>query len=301
MPTTPHLFGGDWTTEKLEIVRRYLAAYTTALKKTSFRIAYIDAFAGTGYRTRRRRGESSQITQEPIPGFPPEYYERDSQGFLDGSARIALQVEPQFHKYIFIENNPKRFSELERLKDDFPERRDDIILKPEEANAYLQDLCLNRSWKSRRAVLFLDPYGMQVEWKTIEAVGKTKAIDLWILFPLGVAVNRMVTKSGKISTAWRRRLDIMFGDTGWFEEFYRSSVRQDLFGREKAELEKVANFDSIGQYFVRRLETVFHQAAPNPRPLYNSRNIPLFLLCFATGNEKGAPIAMKIANHILKS
>lgn len=32
MPTTPHLFGGDWTTEKLDMVKRYLVSYTTALK-----------------------------------------------------------------------------------------------------------------------------------------------------------------------------------------------------------------------------------------------------------------------------
>jgi hypothetical protein len=29
-------------------------------------------------------------------------------------------------------------------------------------------------------------------------------------------------------------------------------------------------------------------------------NNPLYLLCFAAGNDKGAPIAVKIANHILK-
>lgn len=51
-------------------------------------------------------------------------------------------------------------------------------------------------WRSfrRRAVVFLDPFGMQVEWRTIERIGQTKAIDLWILFPLGVAVNRFLTK-----------------------------------------------------------------------------------------------------------
>jgi three-Cys-motif partner protein len=300
MPTTPHLFGGDWTTEKLETVRKYLVSYTTALKNTPFRIAYVDAFAGTGYRTKRSRRESGNIVQVPIPGFPAEYYERDSQEFLDGSARIALQVQPRFHKYFFIEKNPARCAELEKLKDEFPDKWDDINIEPEEANAYLQKFCRTVDWRTRRAVLFLDPYGMQVEWETIEAIGKTKAIDLWILFPLGVAVNRIVTRSGRISTAWRRRMDIMFGDAGWFEEFYRKTVRHDLFGREKTELEKVANFDSIGQYFVRRLKTVFYQVAENPRPLYNSRNIPLFLLCFATGNAKGAPIAMRIANHILK-
>jgi three-Cys-motif partner protein len=296
MPTTPHLFGGDWTAEKLESVRRYLVAYTTALKNTRFRIAYIDAFAGTGYRTRLK----SKSSDTPLFAAVPELLEEDSQEFLDGSARIALQVEPRFHKYIFIENNPKRFAELEKLRDEFPDKGGDIVLVREDANSALQKLCRRSIWQTRRAVVFLDPYGMQVEWETIVAIGKTKAIDLWILFPLGVAVNRMVTKDGKIIDAWRRKLDIMFGDTGWYEEFYEEGISRDLLG-EKAELKKVANFDSIGRYFVRRLETAFYQVVQTPRPLYNSRNNPLFLLCFATGNAKGAPIAMRIADHILKS
>jgi len=300
MPTTPHLFGGDWTAEKLNMVKRYLASYTTALKNQPFRTAYIDAFAGTGYHTPRRQAKSTGPVQASLPGIPPELLEKDSQEFIDGSARIALQVEPRFHKYIFIENNPGRFAELEKLKDEFPDKRNDIALEPADANAYLQDLCYNRNWKTRRAVLFLDPYGMQVEWKTIQAIGETKAIDLWILFPLGMAVNRMLTKDGEIDDTWRRKLDIMFGDAGWYDEFYKESVSHDLFG-VKTQLKKVANFDSIGQYFVRRLKTVFYQVAENPRPLYNSRNVPLFMLCFAVGNAKGAPIAMRIANYILQS
>ena len=42
-------FGGDWTKDKLDMVERYLNAYTTALKKKDyFRLMYIDAFAGSG-------------------------------------------------------------------------------------------------------------------------------------------------------------------------------------------------------------------------------------------------------------
>jgi three-Cys-motif partner protein len=301
MSDTPHLFGGNWTDEKLERVRRYLVAYTTALKNQPFRIAYIDAFAGTGYRAQPKRHNPNTVSQNSIFGFSSELAEEESQQFLDGSARIALQVEPRFDKYIFIEKHPKRFAELTKLKDEFPDKRDDIILEPKDANEYLQKLCRNVDWKTRRAVLFLDPYGMQVEWRTIAAIGETKAIDLWILFPLGVAVNRMLTRSGKISNVWRRKLDIMFGDTGWYEEFYESFVTNDIFGRQQTIRGKVATFNSIGQYFVRRLKTVFFDVAENPRPLYNSRNNPLFLLCFAVGNARGAPIAMKIANHILKS
>ena len=45
--TTP-VFGGSWTQEKLNILRGYLDAYTTALKDQPFKLIYIDAFAGSG-------------------------------------------------------------------------------------------------------------------------------------------------------------------------------------------------------------------------------------------------------------
>ena len=42
---TPHRFGGAWTDQKLDILERYLAAYTTALQHANFKKGYIDAFA----------------------------------------------------------------------------------------------------------------------------------------------------------------------------------------------------------------------------------------------------------------
>lgn len=32
----------------------------------------------------------------------------------------------------------------------------------------------------------------------------------------------------------------------------------------------------------------------------NSKNVPLYLLCFAAGNPRGGPIAVKIAQDILE-
>jgi three-Cys-motif partner protein len=292
MPTSPHLFGGDWTAEKLERVRKYLVAYATIMKEKRFRFAYIDAFAGTGYRTISKAKRAAET-------LFPEILEEDSQKFIAGSARIALEVKPRFNKYIFIELNPKRVIQLEKLKEEFPVLAEDIIISPSDANTFLKDLCLNRDWSSHRAVLFLDPYGMQVTWDTIEAIAKTQAIDMWLLFPLGVAVNRMVTRSGKINPMWQRKLDSMFGATDWYEAFYQPKSTTWLF-EEEATLEKVVNFDSIGEYFVRRLETVFAGVAKNPRPLVNSRNNPLYLLCFASGNPRGAQTAIKIAQDILR-
>ena len=48
-----------------------------------------------------------------------------------------------------------------------------------------------------------------------------------------------------------------------------------------------------------RLKAVFAAVAEQPRVLANSTNCPLYLLCFAAGNLKGAPIALRIANHLL--
>lgn len=293
-----HRFGGDWTTAKLDVLARYLARYTTALKdkpskERPFRKAYIDAFAGTGYRARRTDDTSSNIL------LFPDLAEAAPQQLLDGSARLALKTEPRFDRYIFIEQSQERCEQLDALKQEFPALAADISVSRGEANAEIQQLC-SKDWRSHRAVLFLDPYGMQVEWKTIEAIAATKAIDLWVLFPLGIGVNRLLTRSGEIPDSWRRRLDALLGTTDWYDEFYRVEADRTLFGKNEERIVK-ASTETIGRYFNARLKTVFEDVAAEPKVLRNSTNCPLYLLCFAVGNEAGAPIALRIANHLLKT
>jgi three-Cys-motif partner protein len=292
-----HRFGGDWTTAKLDVLARYLASYTTALKdkptrEQPFRKAYIDAFAGTGYRT-------PEVETGSNPGLLfPDLAETEPQLLLEGSATLALRTTPAFDKYIFIERNPKRCGQLEKLKVAFPRLARDIAIRQKDANLEIQNLC-NKNWISRRAVLFLDPYGMQVEWKTIEAIANTKSIDLWLLFPLGIGVNRLLKKSGDIPESWRQRLNILLGTDSWYEEFYTVKTERTIFGTEQEYVIK-ASMDTIGRYFNDRLRTIFPGVAKKPGVLRNSTNNPLYLLCFAVGNASGAPIALRIAEHLLK-
>ncbi|MGD9202027.1 MAG: hypothetical protein PVI26_10715 [Chitinispirillia bacterium] len=74
---------------------------------------------------------------------------------------------------------------------------------------------------------------------------------------------------------------------------------QTLFGNQTAK-EKDADFDKISNFVVERLESIFPGVAKNPLLLRNSRNNPLYLLCFASGNPRGAKTAVKIAQDILK-
>ena len=294
-----HRCGGDWTTRKLEVLAQYLQSYTTALKdkpnvERPFRKAFIDAFAGTGYRE-VRRGDRTDEAQSLL--FP-DLAEQEPQSLLDGSARLALETEPRFDKYIFIEQSAKRCTELERLKVEFPALAEDIEIRQGDANVEIRDLC-SKDWRSHRAVLFLDPYGMQVEWTTIKAVAQTEAIDLWLLFPLGIGVNRLLTKSGDIPEGWRRRLDLLLGTEDWYDEFYQVEITPTLFGDDQEHVVKVT-METIGRYFNNRLKEIFAGVADEPGVLRNSANNPLYLLCFAVGNERGKPIALRIAGHLLK-
>jgi three-Cys-motif partner protein len=46
-----------WTQDKLERVRKYLAAYSRIMRKQRFLYAYIDGFAGTGYHELEHKDE----------------------------------------------------------------------------------------------------------------------------------------------------------------------------------------------------------------------------------------------------
>lgn len=206
-----------------------------------------------------------------------------------------MNTLPPFSEYIFIEKSTAKAKELEKLRDEFPTLRNKIKPVAGDANDQIQHICRTWNWKNRRAVLFLDPFGMQVSWKTIEDVAKTEAIDMFLLFPAGIGVNRMLPGHGNIPDSWRKRLDDILGvpESVWYPEFFNKEP--DLFGG--IQLEKTATIASIGAFFVKRLKTIFDHVAPKPLELKNDSGSSLNLLCFAAKNST----ALKIADHVLKA
>lgn len=285
---TQHRFGGVWTQEKLNRLSKYLKAYMDIFKTNEkarfFSTYYVDAFAGTGHRT-----SNTQKAEQTLFG------DSEAIEFQQGSAVIALETEPAFDHFIFIDTKQNHILELIELKEKYNKK--DIEIVKEDSNRFLQRWCTKMDWYRNRAVAFLDPYGAQVEWETIKAISATKAIDLWLLFPLGQAVNRMLTRR-EPDPSWCHRLDCLFGTEKWKDEFYRPNKQMHLFDKDES-LEKQANFNTISNFFVKRLESIFPKVSKRPLELRNSKNIPIFLLCFASSNPKGAKTAIKIANHIL--
>jgi three-Cys-motif partner protein len=288
---TEQSFGGSWTEKKLEILKKYLNAYNTALKNKPFKRVYIDAFAGTGYRQQRK-------LQYSIKGFFDELEQDESEEFLKGSAKLALEASPSFHRYIFIESDKSKIKELEKLQKEHPEKAKDIEIVQSDANEFIQIYCDDEDWVNTRAVLFLDPFATEVEWKSIEAIAKTKSIDVWILFPV-MAVNRLLANDHK--KAFYDCLNRTFGTQDWFEHFYKTKILDDIFGKSEEVVIKACNFKRIGEFYKDRLKTIFSGVAEKPKVFYNSCGSALFQFFFAAGNPKGAPIAINIAEYLIRN
>jgi three-Cys-motif partner protein len=290
---TRQMFGGRWTKQKLDRVEKYMQAYATALSKQSrFTKIFVDAFAGTGYSQMRRDGGATKLL---FPALGTD----ESKEFIEGSTLRSLKVTPPFDKYIFIEIHRAKCQELEQLKAFHPKLADRISIKQVDANTAIQELC--REWKATdRAVVFLDPFGMQVEWATLEAIAKTKAIDLWVLFPLGVGTNRLLVRDFKrMPKAWHGVLTRVFGTTEWKDAFYAANPAADMFDNTPV-MEKIADLDRIGKFFVDRLKALFPKVV-GPGLLLGPKGGALYLLVFAAANPgRGGEIAAKIARHLLK-
>lgn len=287
-------WGSTWTVDKLDRFEKYIKAYMLIMTKNrdaqNFRTHYVDAFAGTGYIVGKEEETENSL-------FLDEYFEEEVDSYIKGSAIRALEIERPFDRYVFIEKRGAKCEELRSQKKNYPNLADRITIERGDANEVLSAWC-GKMKRNDRAVVFLDPYGMQVEWRLIETIARTQSIDLWILFPLS-AVNRMLPHDHQIQKSWRDRLNAVFGTDEWEREFYKPSSQMDFIDNSPG-VDRNVNFVSIERYWVSRLATIFDHVAKKPLTLRNHRGAPLFTLSFAAGNPKGGSTALKIANYLLK-
>ena len=275
-------FGGDWTRKKLDILERYLDAYTTALKNMKFKLMYIDAFAGTGDIGRRQQEDE------------------DAKMLIEGSASRAIKInDKRFDRLIFVEKDHDRCRQLERLRKNNSKR--DIQIQNADANSFLVNK-LQEDWKKWRGVLFLDPFATEVEWKTIEQIAGIDALDTWILFPTS-AISRMLPRSRKpddISPKMARNLTRVFGDESW-HKLYSVSPQQSLLDREK-EYQRYSGSLGIIKIYKENLCNLFGKRfMEKSKTLKNSKNSPLFefIFCVGSSNPKAISLAKRIAKHLL--
>ena len=284
---------GPWARDKLECLEKYLNAYTRILRRRDWceGYLYVDAFAGAGRSEVRKAGSVSSA--ERLSFDISAFYANDEEelSYIDGSPRVALEIEHPFTRYIFIEKNQSRAAQLQNLKQEYSGRREiDVI--PENGSAVLTRLVSDSSvnWHSQRAVTFLDPFGMQVPWGSLEDLACTGAIEVFLNFPVGTAIQRQLPKSGKFSDEQREMLSQYFGSPEWEDILY--VARTDLFGeRDVQKVERSG--EQLVRWYRGRLRKLFGYAS-QPHLIRNSQGSHLYYLIFAGPNATGAKIASDI-------
>lgn len=302
-------WGGSWTEQKLAALEDYIHAYLTIMHGNEnakwFTKIYLDGFAGSGRRYTRKTKKPTLQEQELIPEVSTEVEREELREYMEGSALRVLRVEEPapFDRYIFIDIDPKETQKLQQqLSTQFPNRNIEIVTQ--DANTYIQNWC-SQMGAFDRAVVFLDPFGLQVEWKTIQAIAETGKIDCWLLIPLGVGLLRMLPHNNMISEQNQKILTRFFGTEEWQERFYQRSEALVLpFEEDEFRQDEYYRVDKsrIAQFIIERLRLVFPSEGVIKEPLVlrNSKNNPIYLFAFAAGNPKGAPIAVKIAQYIIE-
>jgi len=289
---------GPWATEKLSCLDKYLSAYTTVLRKQHWcdNYIYIDAFAGAGRARVRTSETSTDNVQVSLLDDPDGEMSADeeAEAYIDGSPRVALGLEHPFTKYFFFEIDEERIAQLHELQSEFSGSRS-ITIVPGEANYSIKEHVLKEgcfNWKRTRAVAFLDPFGLQVPWSTIEALSRTNAIEVIVNLPIGMAIQRLLPNSGEFTPEMRKRLSEYFGSPEWEDLLYDKS--SSLFGETRTK--RGDSGELLAKWYAQRLEATFGFSAP-PRLIRNSAGGHLYYLLWAGPNATGRTIATHVLNQ----
>lgn len=255
---------GYWSVNKLEIVRDYAAAYSSVLakqKKADLCHVYIDAFAGRGVHISKKTGE-----------------------FVPGSPVNALGIQLPFREYYFVDRNREKISYLKEFVGDQP----NVFFYEGDCNKLLLEEIFPKARYEdyRRALCLLDPYGLHLDWKVIEAAGRSGSIEIFLNFPvMDMNMNVLLHNPEKADSADIERMNDFWGDETWQDAAY--TKKRSLFGWEERE-----DICKVAEAFRQRLKKeAGFEYTPEPLPMRNTKGGIVYYLFFASNNKTGDRIA----------
>ncbi|HUT89831.1 MAG TPA: three-Cys-motif partner protein TcmP [Thermoguttaceae bacterium] len=261
---------GYWSEIKLEIIKEYAAAYSQVLsaqRQARFEHVYIDGFAGSGLHLSKTSGQ-----------------------VVAGSPLVALQIQPPFKHYYFIDIEAVKVQSLE----DIAGEREDVDVFHGDCNEVLLERVFPhvRYDQFKRGLCLLDPYGLHLDWQVIRAAGQSRSIEVFLNFPVA-DMNRNVLwrHPERVPVEQLRRMRRYWGDETWRDVAYTTEA--GLFG----DIEEKASMEVIVAAFRKRLREVAQfRYVPQPIPMRNNQGAVVYYLYFASQNQTGARIASDILN-----
>ncbi len=183
---------------KLSILEEYAKPYNQILLSHQLHPIYIDGFAGAGHHTAK-----------------------GSDRVIEGSPTRALSIDPPFDALNFVDLNSEREAQLKKLSADHT----NVLLYQGDCNKNLTEKVFPKiSYVGRlRALCLLDPYGLHLDWQTIELAGKSKTIEIFLNFPV-MDMNRNVfwRDHERVLPSHQDRMTKFWGDESWKNAAYKT-------------------------------------------------------------------------------
>ena len=263
---------GFWTRYKLDLLREYLNAFTTASKRGGA-LVYLDLFGGE-----------------------PENQERHTGTPIDGSARIALSTDaPPFTHLRFFElaSNARKLEAA--IAREFPNRNTRVYVGDCNTTIVeaLRDLHSDDvAWAPTFA--FIDPNGPHFTWALLTRLARHKPsrtktkVELWILFPDPLFARLLPARGDRrIRPEDDTAISEMFGTSDW-HAIYDAKLREEITPTEAREeyvdLMRWRLQEQLGYRWTHQLEI-------------RTETVPIYHMIFATDSEPGHKIMTSLYNR----
>lgn len=266
----PARVAGEWGTKKLEFLTQFGPPALDATK-TKLTRCYIDMFAGPGVnigRTTREEFLGSPLSALDLVG--PQTGTAFTDAFLVNESRTGHEALTTRIDRLY--SSAPRATSRDRVRTILGDVNTEItgILDEIHPKAYLY--------------VFADPDNpTDLPWRSIEALkrhGGHSSVDLYVLFPLGMALRRLVDYTGPVTPANARVLTEFYGSDEWreCERFRQSDALRHDFGR------------CLEQVYINRLRTLWTHA-DHICPVKRGSGHHLYTMLFASNSDAGKKIS----------
>ena len=268
---------GEWVKEKLFYVKRYIDAFEVAMRGKKWRKRiFIDLFSGPG-----------------------KCIVRDTNECILGSPLLALQTQYPFTDYYFVDMNAQNIESLKTRSKASKVPGDCTNFFVGDANQHVNEIVSDIERFDKKFVqgllpclnlAFLDPEGLELEWKTVETLAIMKRMDLIIHYSQnGLTRNLDRYYASQEETV----IDRFFGERSWREIYKKVSEKREMIGIHRALIDYYkSKLSDLGYAVIKDSEEIIRE----PLIRNTKRNAPLYRLIFASKHHLGN----KIWNEVTK-
>lgn len=293
-------WGVSWTEQQLDWFESYVKAYLTVMKvyrdKFQLSLLYFDGFSGCGSRSEE---EKTQEHTNACETFGDELVDGRELDVFQGAAERVLRLDesmPGFDFYYFIDKSEENLARLELKLANYPTKG---LRQFRDGDANVHALQLGEALKRDthlKSLCLLDPFGMSIDWSTIEAISGN-SLDLWILLSSGIIANRLLNKNGELVHIDKMQSFFGFDEVKLRQWFSEHKHENDISGEKYEWYEKIDNpIRCIADLYIERLGDLFPFVTSEPLVMRNKNNVPIYHLVCASFNQTAVKIAQQNVN-----